>query len=536
MKINFKSPKVFIPIIVSVILVISLSIIAIVYKPWEKLSELKKINAELAFVEGTVEYQYQEQGWKTADTNTQLKEGYSVRIIGEGKAIINIDDGSSIRLNSESQVTLESMTAGHIVVTNNKGEVYSRVVPSKRIFEIKSNDVTYKAMGTAYKTVNTEKEQSVEVYHSKVTIIGVNESGEILVEQGNKFYIVDQNNPDNEKKVIPVDPNEVKQDEFVMWNKEQDENVNEFKENMGVLFDLEPPVLNIVSPQNNATTQEATIKVEGTTENGANVRINSEEITVENGYFTKDVALNEGNNSISVISYDSAGNSTVVTLIVIYTKPVVQDPTPTPTPQPTTPSIYLTGTKVDGGISLSWNVKNLTVSNGFKIVYSTSANPTYPENSYAAYISDSSTRKYTWSVKDGKTYHIRVCRYVPDQGKCDFYSNDISVTAPTAQQSSVKSILLSANASTSKVSWSTDGNSASGFKVVWSQVSGPTYPTRSSDQYQYFSNSDANTSNVLDAFGCENPDGCTYYVRVCEYLGGKCGVYSNEVTIVLKNE
>lgn len=92
--------------------------------------------------------------------------------------------------------------------------------------------------------------------------------------------------------------------------------------------------------------------------------------------------------------------------------------------------------------------------------------------------------------------------------------------------SKVSSITLTGeNAS---IKWTVDGSSASGFKVVWSKNSEPTYPCRSGDKYDYLSSPSA-TSDTLTAF-----DGSgTYYVRVCEYLGGKCGVYSNEITLNL---
>lgn len=78
------------------------------------------------------------------------------------------------------------------------------------------------------------------------------------------------------------------------------------------------------------------------------------------------------------------------------------------------------------------------------------------------------------------------------------------------------------------VSWVTNGDSEGGFKVVWSKNTGPTYPNRDSDRYHYLSDPHA-SKDKLDAFAGAG----TYYVRVCEYLGGKCGTYSNEVSVAL---
>ncbi|EKD63338.1 MAG: hypothetical protein ACD_51C00289G0006 [uncultured bacterium] len=78
------------------------------------------------------------------------------------------------------------------------------------------------------------------------------------------------------------------------------------------------------------------------------------------------------------------------------------------------------------------------------------------------------------------------------------------------------------------ITWTADGYSEKGYKVVWGKTSGPTYPTRESDQYVYYSDASTATGEVTAFDG----DG-TYYVRVCEYLGGECGVYSNEITVEL---
>lgn len=97
----------------------------------------------------------------------------------------------------------------------------------------------------------------------------------------------------------------------------------------------------------------------------------------------------------------------------------------------------------------------------------------------------------------------------------------------TRPVSAVKSITLAAGAG-NQVSWKTDGTSAQGFKVVWSLNPEPTYPLRSGDRYHYFTES-GKSSDTLEAF---SGDG-SYSVRVCEYLGGKCGVYSNQIKMTL---
>lgn len=95
----------------------------------------------------------------------------------------------------------------------------------------------------------------------------------------------------------------------------------------------------------------------------------------------------------------------------------------------------------------------------------------------------------------------------------------------------VTSIDLYYDDSTDKVWWKEDGYSSQGFKIVWSLNENPTYPTRSGDKYVYLSSPDAD-STILTAFSGSG----IYYVRVCEYLGGKCGIYSNQIKLQLGSD
>lgn len=211
--------------------------------------------------------------------------------------------------------------------------------------------------------------------------------------------------------------------------------------------------------------------------------------------------------------------------------------TPTPTEQ-TTGSIKLEGHSTDNGVYLKWSTDNLSEAKGFKVVKSLDSNPKYP-GSYYTYFEGTDIKSFTWEITDGKAWHFRVCQYLED-GTCGKYSNEITVTAPKSDDDTtdesddsgdVKSIDLSISKSGDnavKLEWDTEGKSDLGFKVVWSKKSGPTYPTRDGDNYHYLSDSDADSDKVEDL-----DSGKKYYFRVCEYLGGKCGKYSNEKSLTL---
>lgn len=199
-------------------------------------------------------------------------------------------------------------------------------------------------------------------------------------------------------------------------------------------------------------------------------------------------------------------------------------PTGTPKPTGTTGGpISLTATTGSSGITLKWTVSGIDTNLGFKIVRSTEVNPVYPGDEYK-YLSEPAVRQYTWNIQDGKTYHFRVCKYLEDN-KCGVYSNDVTGQAPTGGESDEVTAITLKSDGGNKISWTVNGISDQGFKIVWSKNSQPTYPLRNEqDKYHYYSEPDKR-SDELEAFSGSGK----YYVRVCEYLDGKCGVYSNQI-------
>jgi len=209
--------------------------------------------------------------------------------------------------------------------------------------------------------------------------------------------------------------------------------------------------------------------------------------------------------------------------------------TATPTKKPESASgITLVGKTSDSGILLEWKISGIDTPNGVKVVKSDIPNPVYPGSEFA-YLPDPAARSYTWSIKDGRQWHFRVCRYT--DGACGIYSNDVLVNAPSGGKASdsgeshVSKISLTAVKNESGkviLEWSPTGTSALGFKTVWSRNSDPTYPTRDGDQFHYLSDPSARRDEIT---GLES--GKTYYFRVCEYLGGSCGTYSNQISLPL---
>lgn len=480
------------------------------------------LKAVSAYVEGTIEY-VRLGSTGNLPQNFDLQEGDMIKTGDNGKAILSLDDGSVLRLNNNTEVELTSLHPNSIVITNKKGEVYSRIADLERSFEVKIDEYSMKSLGTAYLTKNMDSEKGVEVFESSVEFKKADESK--TIEQGKEYYFVKDGKENNEIGELNLD--DLKEDEFVVWNRSEDLKLEDFKNKMGFLQNIDGVMLEISTPKNEATTEDSEILVEGKTDTDAKVYINDTEVTNTDGKFSQKIALEMGENKINVRAENSLGHKNEKSLKVTRRERAQEQNQESNQQQQQGASISLSGSATDDGINFSWTVTGVDISQGFKLVKSESASPVYPGNDYQ-YLSDNATRSYKWSIQDGKTYHFRVCQYLG--GSCGVYSNNITVTAPKKEQqaSGVDSIALSYLGS-GKISWSVNGYSESGFKVVWSKNKNPTYPTRADDKYLYY-NSATVTGSSVNAF-----DGAgKYYVRVCEYLGGACGVYSNQISITLE--
>ena len=97
----------------------------------------------ITLVQGAVEYKTADGTWQRAEKDTQLTQGDSVEVVGAGRAIIALPDGSSVRLGDNSSVVLSGISEDIITVTNAKGVVYTRVAKSDRLFDVVVGEKTY---------------------------------------------------------------------------------------------------------------------------------------------------------------------------------------------------------------------------------------------------------------------------------------------------------------------------------------------------------------------------------------------------------
>lgn len=406
-------------------------------EPQKTTDTVKSLGAEAILIEGTVEILGSDKTWKKLEASTAIKEGDNIRTSADGRLVIALDDGSALRLNSNSEILVRSLTVKNVEISNEKGEVYSRVTPIKdRMFTVAVKQESFTAKGTAYKTINTDQNEGVEVYHSTVSTKLENKE----ITEGKKFF---KKAPikDQENAILDINIDELKKDEFVIWCADQDKKDAEFVAALGLLSRLDEP-----KPQTPVTAA------------------------------------------------------------------------------PTTPNgIRLSGNVTEYNANFSWSVKNIDVSNGYKLVKSSKSNlPTYPDNS-TAFIEAGKT-SYSLKLGDGVTYYFRLCAYRSSTKSCDSYSNTITLTTPKKPIESVVlgGIMLSLAGSTA--SWTIGGTAPYGYKVV--VVGSPTQPTYPEHSKKFTEITSVDLSNFA-------LDPGTYNVRVCKYTGDGCVDYSNQISYII---
>ncbi len=103
------------------------------------------------------------------------------------------------------------------------------------------------------------------------------------------------------------------------WAVDDSENESAQTEEFKIIYETDPPPLEIVKPEDGIAVEEQTIEIEGNTEPNARVEINEHVVIVNlEGKFTYNLVLQEGENEINVTAEDSAGNLEEKKLTVTY--------------------------------------------------------------------------------------------------------------------------------------------------------------------------------------------------------------------------
>lgn len=389
------------------------------------------LGAELQIVEGTIEVKSEESDWEDADAGTQIEQGMSIRTTGAtSRAVVAVDDGSAVRVGPNSEIFLETLITDRVVVKHVSGYVYNRVLPSdSRDYVVTSEDAQYEAQGTAFMTIASGDEQAVEVYHSSVVETGTN----LEPKEGEKLIVKSRVSPSDDGTIKELDIDDVKEDDFIKWNRELDAESEDYKNSLGFLSDFDAPELTIDQKDGavillEPSAKEGTIELSGTIKDAYTLKVSSGDETIDvpfsDGKYTTPVLKAKiGSTTFTLTARDRAGNESKASVRITFQRKSAAV---------TVPDITLSDNGSSGDtVKLSWQLKaGFEAPDGLKIVYSTSSNPGYSDGESSSVPVSADAGSYEFKGFPSGTHYFRACEYQSESNTCTNYSNEVTVTVP----------------------------------------------------------------------------------------------------------
>jgi len=393
-----------------------------------------RLGVAVTLIDGTAEYSKNNTEWSALSTDTEIIEGDFVRAKENSRVVLSFDDGSAVRIAASSSLSLESLKPDNIVIQSEGGELYSRVVASStRSYTVSVDGSSYKAMGTAFRTIDTDTKSGVEVFHS-----GVEVDSDMTVTEGSALY-KETTDPTKKGVVSALDINALKGDEFIKWCADQDKKQADFVDKLGVLIDIDKPIATPAPTPTPMPGKPVGITLSGSQGNySANFSWSVNGVDTTDGYKLLRSKSNSKPTYSDKVAYISAKDTSYSLYVgdgetyyyrlctyddgacASYSNTVQVATTKKPKPVVEAGEVVL----AINATTASWTFAG-TAPNGFKLVMSTSPSPKYPADS-KKYVDGTSTSLP--SDLDAGTYYVSVCKYTGDG--CQDYSADVVYIKP----------------------------------------------------------------------------------------------------------
>lgn len=113
--------------------------------------------ARLDVATGAVEVRRDGETWAALATGATIPPGSWIRTTEQSKCSFVCDDGSEVRVNSDSEVRFVSARQ----VTLERGRIYTNVAPAADRFEVRTEQATIEALGTTLDISHVTKEKKI---------------------------------------------------------------------------------------------------------------------------------------------------------------------------------------------------------------------------------------------------------------------------------------------------------------------------------------------------------------------------------------
>jgi len=400
--------------------------------------------------------------WESTIVGQEIEAGDTVKTEEDSRLIIDFETGDTIRLNSGSEVKLESLDDSDITIEQIQGESFSRLVKlESRNYIIKIHGVECKSLGTTY-IINEDidnKLVNIYVFESRVKFEYKKLQGEV-----NELEKVQIKLEENVSEKSNLTEEEYKC-EFALWNKSKDieKGVN-WNENEG-------PIITVYEPIDGISTENKNITIKGEVTKQSDkfvlkrLVLNDQEYNEmtdgkgfdkESGDFNIDISLSEGENPINIKAYDIYWNEgREVNIKVIRTIPRF---------------FYISNISSPerGKIYVKWAINNIQAPYGVKVIWAYHTDPIYPEDE--SILINQNEREANITELSGGAYYVRVCIYDGNVG-CSRYTENKSVIVKSMFASNIEVSVVNGYGMKSEIRLKLiDGGAPYGVKVIWSST------------------------------------------------------------------
>ncbi len=413
----------------------------------------------ITYLQGEAEY-FQNDAWIPLNSSVALGESSEVRTLDNSRLILTLIDGSIIRLDSDTTIKIQRISGDEITIKNEHGHVYARVkTDDTRTFRVQVGDIDFVAHGTAYETINDDTEKGVRVFQHSVSVRNIAQQ-ETLVSEGQQYFNLHEDTSLSDV-VTAINLGELKVDDFIQWNRQQDEAEPAYKDQLGFLRNIEDE--NAIANQNSntgeaiATTGSTGIIAVGlSADEGIVLRWAVNGVDTQWGfkvvYSQADTVPSYKESSAISAFASSKATSALVSItdgkvwhfrICAY-RPDDSCKNYSNTLAVTAPykeKVKVTNGKMTAKLddsTLTWAYTG-TASYGYKVSWNTSGSPTYPaqpseENPGSTYISNPSVMSVNLAniISNPGSYYVRICAYTDgtESTACVDYSTAITYTKP----------------------------------------------------------------------------------------------------------
>jgi len=541
----------------------------------EKNNSRAVLGGEVTMIDGPASLiRRQGKGNQVLTLHTGIKVGQGDLVITPAgtRLILELDDGSIIRLNEKTTLKLKKLSPQEFVLQQLKGEAYHRLAAGwTREYRVENRSAVLQAWGTAFNLRQEDQNWQLAVIESEVKVQLKEEEKLIAVGQGEKLV---QETGEGITQIFkaPLKGEEL-DNPWINFNRREEEKL---KVKKGI-FALPPAEITVLQPAE-TTVAQAAVSIQGKVRGGAGLwgRLNQgqwRKIDLDLGNsFDFRVKLAKGENKLELKTYNQAGKKTLKNLKLFYTPP---QPTSLPSPQPTRePSLRLSPLPTvsspspasaaelriiqllnagSGKVRLRWQWTGGEGGEGFKILFSSQPGARYPFRSqprdYGYYVRNPQAREAVvehFALAQGGNFYFRLCHYQAKEDRCDQYSEDafLAVNPPQWGNVNLQLTLLRQEGRNLEFSFQVQGKGGiyQGVKLVWSQSPNPTFSYEQNNRskkenpksWGYKYSADPQRRQLKIYLPPDDYPAGTWYFRLCRYRGqGECDRYSNQLKVEL---